>query len=73
MAEKKQPQKIQPKLPDLEWKTAVCEVCGEIFEYFAKKKPHTCKNGECRYRFDHKINPHTWASYQPTLFDVSNK
>ncbi len=57
------------KLPELAWKRATCEVCGESFEYLGKRQPHTCKTGECIYRFKHLIEPAAWASYQPTLFD----
>jgi hypothetical protein len=51
------------------WKTATCEVCGRTFDYLKKGRPKTCPDGVCRYRYHHKIDPHTWANYQPTLFD----
>jgi len=56
-------------MPKLDWKTATCEVCGRTFEYLGQRKPHTCKDGECLYKFQHRIEPEKWASYQPTLFD----
>jgi len=59
----------EPKMPKLDWKTATCEVCGRTFEYLGQRKPHTCKDGECLYKFQHRIEPEKWASYQPTLFD----
>ncbi|MEE8575804.1 MAG: hypothetical protein V3T31_00985 [candidate division Zixibacteria bacterium] len=57
------------KLPVLGWKTATCEVCGEPFDYLNRKRPHTCRNGECLYAFRYRIKEEEWASYQPTLFD----
>lgn len=56
-------------LPKVDWKTATCEVCGEPFDYMGKRRPHTCQTGECRYKYHYKIEPKTWATYQPTLFD----
>ena len=56
-------------MPKLDWKATTCEVCGRSFEYIGKKKPHICKDGECIYKYQHKIDPEKWASYQPTLFD----
>ncbi|MBU0982498.1 MAG: hypothetical protein KKA42_01410 [candidate division Zixibacteria bacterium] len=62
-------QKSEIKLPDLDWKKATCEVCGESFEYLGKRSPRICKNGDCRYKHKHRIEPSSWACYQPTLFD----
>jgi len=59
-------------LPKLDWKTATCEVCGKAFQYFGRVRPHTCKDGDCRYKYKHRIDPHTWASYQPNLFDSTD-
>ena len=56
-------------LPKLSWKTTTCEVCGASFDYISRRKPHVCKQGDCIYKYEYKIEPHTWASYQPTLFD----
>ncbi|HKK21115.1 MAG TPA: hypothetical protein VJ983_06560 [candidate division Zixibacteria bacterium] len=57
-------------LPQLNWKKATCEVCGDNFDYIGKKRPHTCKKGECLYKFQYNINPQTWASHQPGLFEA---
>ena len=56
-------------LPSLKWKQATCEVCGETFDYSSKRRPPTCKKGECKYKFEYKIDPQSWASHQPELFD----
>ncbi|MCK4633156.1 MAG: hypothetical protein KAT79_07770 [candidate division Zixibacteria bacterium] len=58
-------------LPKLSWQRSVCEVCGKAFDYPGKRKPHTCNSGECRHKYHYKIDPTTWASYAPTLFDVT--
>lgn len=58
-----------PRLPKLDWKHATCDVCGQTFDYISRRRPHVCKRGECRYKFEYKIEPQKWASYQPTLFD----
>ena len=60
-------------LPDLDWKTATCEVCGKPFDYLGKRRPHTCKDGNCRYVYANKINPDKWATHQPGLFETSGK
>lgn len=59
-------------LPKVAWKTATCEVCGEPFDYMGKRRPHTCQTGECRYKYHYKIEPKSWATYQPTLFDAGD-
>ena len=59
-------------LPQLDWKTATCRVCGNSFDYLGKRRPPTCKNGDCRYRWEHRINPHTWAGHQIGLFEPSD-
>jgi hypothetical protein len=61
----------RPKLtlPKIEWKTAECEVCGKPFDYSSKKRPHVCRDGTCRYKWEHKIDPDSWARHQPTLFE----
>lgn len=56
-------------LPKLIWKKTTCEVCGETFDYNGKRRPHTCKNGECLYKYQYQIKTDQWASHQPTLFD----
>jgi len=56
-------------IPKSSWRTATCEVCGGQFDYLGTRRPHTCKNGDCLYKYHYKIEPRTWASYQPTLFD----
>ncbi|HOD67447.1 MAG TPA: hypothetical protein PK186_12320 [candidate division Zixibacteria bacterium] len=71
-AEAAQPQtgeKPKISLPDLNWKTATCVVCGKPFDYHGRK-PKTCRDGNCRYRFEYKIEPDKWAGRQKTLFDV---
>ena len=60
-------------LPTLVWRRATCEVCGEPFDYLSRKRPHTCKKGDCLYKYEYKISPHTWAGYQPTFFDHCGK
>jgi len=55
------------------WKTATCEVCGRSFDYLSPRRPRTCPDGECRYKYHYKIEPHSWASYQPTLFDAPDQ
>ena len=57
-------------LPDLPWRKATCEVCGSTFDYLKRRAPHTCNDGECRYKYQHGIDRTTWANYQPTLFDT---
>jgi len=57
-------------LPELPWRKATCEVCGECFDYLKKRPPHTCNDGECRYKYEHGIDRTSWANYQPTLFDA---
>ena len=56
-------------LPKLDWKKGVCEVCGESFDYITNRRPHTCKKGECKYKFEYKIKPETWVNHQFSLFD----
>ena len=56
-------------MPDLEWKQATCEVCGETFDYMKKRRPPTCQKGECKYKYEYKIDQQSWASHQPGLFD----
>jgi hypothetical protein len=51
------------------WKTGTCEVCGRSFDYLTARRPHTCPDGECRFKYHFRIEPETWASHQPTLFD----
>ena len=60
-------------LPKMNWKKATCEVCGEAFDYSSKRPPHTCKKGECKYKYEYKIDPQSWASHQPELFDDARK
>jgi len=60
-----------PSLPKFEWKKATCVVCGESFDYLSKRRPATCRSGECRYRYHYKIDREQWADYQPSLFDSS--
>ena len=60
-------------LPSLDWKSATCEVCGKTFDYLGKRRPHTCKDGNCRYMYEHKISPEKWASHQPGLFETTRK
>lgn len=55
-------------LPDLNWKTATCVVCGKPFDYHGRRKPKTCRNGACRYRYEYKIEPEKWAGHQNNLF-----
>jgi hypothetical protein len=62
-----------PSLPDLNWKQARCDVCGETFDYMSKRRPPTCKKGECKYKYEYKIDPQTWASHQPGLFDDARR
>jgi len=65
--------KSKLSLPDYNWKKATCVVCGNTFDYLKAKRPPTCKNGECIHTYHYKIDPQTWAGYQPTLFDVPNE
>ena len=65
--------KPEIKMPDLDWKVGECEVCGKPFKFLGKRKPHTCRDGECRYKFDYKISPENWASHQPDLFTVDRE
>lgn len=60
-------------LPDLDWKTTTCVVCGQPFDYLGKRRPRTCKNGRCRYIHHYRIAPETWANHQLSLFDRSNR
>ncbi|MFH1686716.1 MAG: hypothetical protein ABIE70_04255 [bacterium] len=57
-------------MPELAWRRGTCPVCGEGFDYLNQRQPSTCNNGDCRYRYRYKIEPSSWADYQPTLFDV---
>jgi hypothetical protein len=57
----------------MNWKQATCEVCGETFDYSNKRRPATCKKGECKYKYEYKIDPQGWASHQPGLFDDAKK
>jgi hypothetical protein len=56
------------KLPNFQWRETPCEVCGNVVKYL-NKRPHTCNNGDCRYKFEYKINKESWANHQPGLFD----
>ena len=56
-------------LPEFDWKTSVCAVCGDSFDYLGKRRPATCKNGRCRYIYHYRIKPTTWANQQLSLFD----
>jgi hypothetical protein len=56
-------------MPKLDWKTTTCEVCGNSVDYLSKRRPKTCNNGECQYKFHYKINKSSWATHQPSLFD----
>ncbi|MBD3333625.1 hypothetical protein GF356_12315 [candidate division GN15 bacterium] len=56
-------------LPDQPWRTATCCVCGRSFDYLTSRRPATCRDGECRYKYHYRIAPKTWANYQPSLFD----
>ena len=56
-------------LPKLHWRRGTCEVCGESFDYLGKRQPHTCKNGDCLYKYRFKIEPDRWFSHQPTFFE----
>ena len=73
MKKKETPNRTSEKsklvLPDFQWKTTTCEVCGCAFDYLSKRRPHTCRSGECRYKYHFNIDRRSWASYQPTLFD----
>ena len=60
-------------LPQLDWKSSTCEVCGKPFDYLGKRRPHVCKDGNCRYTYENKINPEKWAAHQPGLFETSRK
>ena len=60
------------KMPEFAWKQSSCEVCGADVKYLSKRPPHTCSNGECRYKYEYKIGKESWASYQPGLFDQQN-
>ena len=62
-----------PSLPDMDWKQATCEVCGDSFDYSTKRRPHTCRKGECKYKYEYKIDEQTWASHQPGLFDDAHR
>ena len=64
-----QPQRSDIKMPDFQWKQSACEVCGAAVKYLSKRPPHTCSNGECRYKYEYKIARETWAGFQPGLFD----
>ena len=64
-----QPQRSDIKMPDFQWKQSACEVCGATIKYLSKRPPHTCSNGECRYKYEYKIARETWAGFQPGLFD----
>ena len=55
-------------LPKLDWKKGSCTVCGESFDYCARKKPATCKKGECLHKFHYRIDQDKWADFQPDLF-----
>ncbi len=56
-------------LPDLDWKTATCPVCGDGFDYLTKRRPRTCNKGECLYRYHYEIEKNRWVGHQPDLFD----
>ncbi|MFQ5499575.1 MAG: hypothetical protein ACE5FH_07875 [Candidatus Zixiibacteriota bacterium] len=56
-------------VPKLYWQKATCVVCGNSFDYISMRRPRTCNNGDCRHAYHYKIDPHLWASYQPTFFD----
>ncbi|MEW6049754.1 MAG: hypothetical protein AB1644_01655 [Candidatus Zixiibacteriota bacterium] len=55
------------KLPDLPWKRNTCPVCGRSFQHLSRSRPRTCRSGECRYKYDYKIDRENWADYQPTF------
>ena len=57
-------------LPNLNWKKASCEVCGETFDYIKKRRPHTCNKGDCQYKYQYRIDEDTWATHQPDLFEA---
>lgn len=57
------------KVPDFQWKLGTCIVCGKQFHHLKKNPPRTCSNGDCKYKYQYKIDRHTWADYQPTLFE----
>ena len=56
-------------LPKINWKSSVCEVCGETFDYMSKKRPKVCKKGECQYKYHYNIDRHSWAGHQFSLFE----
>lgn len=57
------------KLPEVDWKTGTCPVCGSMFQYLTKTKPRTCRDGECRFKFHYQIDREHWADFQPSFFD----
>lgn len=59
------------KVPDFQWKLGTCTVCGKQFRHLKKNPPRTCSNGDCRYKYQYKIDRHLWADYQPTLFEAA--
>ncbi len=48
----------------MNWQKATCEVCGASFDHLKKRRPHTCNNGECQYKYHYQVDRREWASYQ---------
>jgi len=56
-------------LPELSWKKATCTVCGDDFDYLSSRRPPTCRKGECKYKYEYKIDRGKWAVHQFSLFE----
>ncbi|MDF1544376.1 MAG: hypothetical protein P1R58_04660 [bacterium] len=59
----------QIRLPQVDWHKATCTVCGRSFDYCSKRRPATCKNGDCLHKYHFQIDRTKWADHQPSLFD----
>lgn len=47
-------------MPKIDWNTSSCPVCGNSYDWLSKK-PKTCSQMECIYKYQHKIDVHLWA------------
>ena len=60
------------KLPPVKYKITVCPVCGSSYDFHGHK-PRTCKDFNCRYAYDNKVNVHEWAHIPRSMVSIANR